>query len=315
MKYCFYFLFGTGLALAQANTQSSAHLLMPDLNGRLVEAGAYIAKDGDRTELSQSINGRAVPLQRSDTHVLSEGPNGRTIETIVRKYDPNGQLASTERTVSEEQKRPNGLVVHATVYRSDVNGRLLESERRTIETQTQGTTTTSDVTISRAGLSGSFQVAEKRNIVTTTGTNAVKVTEVVQRPSQSGQMVETTREVQEQITSGDKVTATTASYEPDYTGKLSLIRQQVATTTKAPDGSAVTERNVYAPSVYGIARNEHDTPKLQQQEVVVRREKNGMVTETTSVSRPTLADPNRLGESKAISELVCTGKCAGPLQP
>ncbi len=314
MKYCFYYLFGAGLAFAQA-TQSSANLRMPDLNGRLVEAGAYVAKDGDRTELSQSINGRTVPLQKSDTRVLSEGPNGRTTETIVRKYDPNGQLASTERTVAEEQKRPNGLVVHATVYRSDVNGRLLESERRTIETQTQGTTTTSDVTISRAGLSGSFQVAEKRNIVTTTGTNAVKVTEVVQRPSQSGQMVETTREVQEQTTAGDKVTATTASYEPDYTGKLNLIRQQVATTAKAADGSTVTERNVYAPSVYGIARNERDTPKLQQQEVVVRREKNGVVTETTSVSRPTLADPNRLGESKAISELVCTGKCAGPLQP
>lgn len=311
MKYCFYSFLCAGLALAQSN----ATLLTPDLNGRLVEAAGYVAKDGDRTELARSINGRAVPLQKSETHVLSEGPNGRTTETVVRKYDANGQLASTERTVTEEQKRPKGSVVQATVYRSDANGRMQEGERRSIETQTEGVTTTSNVTIARAGLSGSFQVAEKRNVVTVADTKTVKETEVVQRPSQSGQFVETTREVREQVTAGNKVTATTASYEPDYTGKMNLIRHQVATTTKASDGSAVTERNIYAPSPYGIAREEHAAPKLQEQEVIVRRESNGVVKETTTVSRPTLSDPNRLGESRSISDLVCTGKCAGPLQP
>jgi hypothetical protein len=302
-----------GLACAQ----STSAVLIPDLNGRTVESAAYVSKDGDRTELNQSINGRVVPLQKSDTRVLSEGPNGKTTETIVRKYDATGQLASTERTVSEEQKTTTGSVIHATIYRSDLNGSLQEAERRTIESQTQGATTTADVTISRAGLSGSFVLAEKRNIVTVTNKDAgtVQETEVVQRPSQSGQLAEATREVREQTKAGDKVTSNTARYEPDYTGKMSLIRQQVETTNKSADGSTVTERAVFAPSAYGIARSGDGPPKLQEQEVIVRQEKNGVVTEKTTVSRPTLQDPNRLGPAAAVSELVCTGKCAGPLQP
>jgi hypothetical protein len=311
VKYCLYSLLLTGLAIAQ----STAVLLTPDLNGRNVEAAIYTAKDGDRTQLIQSINGRLVPLQKSETRVLSEGPNERTTETVMQKYDGTGQLASTERTVVEEQKRANGAVVHATIYRSDLNGHLQESEHRTIESQTQGNTSTSDVTISRVGLGGSFAVAEKRNIVTVTEPNSVKETEVVQRPAQNGQLVEATREIREQTKAGDKLIANTARYEPDYSGKMSLIRQQLATTTKAADGSAVTERNVYAPSAYGIAREEHTTPRLQEQELIVRKEKKGVVTETTTVSRPLLADPNRLGPSTTISDVVCTGKCEGPLQP
>ena len=313
MKYCFYLLLCAGLAAAQ----STSALLTPDLNGRSVESAAYVAKDGDRTELTRSINGRQVPLEKTDTKVLNETPSGKTTETIVRKYDATGQLASTERTVTEEQKSATGSVIHAIIYRSDLNGSLQEAERRTIESQTQGATTTADVTISRAGLSGSFELAEKRNIVTVTNKEAktVQETEVVQRPSQSGQLAEATREVREQTKAADKVTSTSVRYEPDYTGKMKLIRQQVETTSKSADGSIVTERNVFAPAAYGIARSGEDTPKLQEQEVIVRRENNGVVTEKTTVSRPTLQDPNRLGPTSPVSELVCAGKCPGPLQP
>ena len=256
-----------------------------------------------------------MPLEKTDVHVLSEGPSGKTTETIVRKYDATGQLASTERTVSEEQKTPTGSVINATIYRSDLNGTLQEAERRTIESQTQGSTTTADVAISRAGLNGSFQVAEKRNIVTVANKDAgsVQETEVVQRPDQNGQLAEAAREVREQTKAGDKVTSNTAHYELDYTGKMNLIRQQVETTAKSPDGSIVTERNTFAPSIYGVARSGDGGPKLREQEVIVRRENNGVVTEKTTVSRPTLQDPNRLGPASPVSELVCTGKCAGPL--
>jgi hypothetical protein len=305
------------LCAGSALAQSEAVLLTPDLNGRSVESAAYVAKDGDRTELTQSINGRQVPLEKTDVHVLSEGPSGKTTETIVRKYDATGQLASTERTVSVEQKTPTGSVANATIYRSDLNGGLQEAERRTIESQTQGSTTTTDVAISRPALSGSFQVAEKRNIVTVANKDAdsVQATETVQRPDQNGQLSEAAREVREQTKAGDKVTSNTAHYELDYTGKMNLIRQQVDTTSKSPDGSIVTERNTFAPSIYGVARSGDGAPKLQEQEVIVRHENNGVVTEKTTVSRPTLQDPNRLGPPSPVSELVCTGKCAGPLQP
>jgi len=313
VKYCLYSLLCAGSALAQ----SEAVLLTPDLNGRVVESAAYIAKDGDRTELTQSINGRQVPLEKTDVHVLSVGPNGKTTETIVRRYDGTGQLASTERTVSVEQKTPTGTLINATLYRSDLNGTLQEAERRTIESQTQGNTTTSNVAISRAGLGGSFALAEKRNIVTVTNKDAgsVQETEVVQRPDSNGQLAQATREVREQTKSPDKVTSNTVHYELDYTGKMNFILQEVETSSKSPDGSIVTERNTFAPSIYGVARSDDGAPKLREQEVIVRRENKGIITEKTTVSRPTLQDPNRLGPASPASELVCTGKCAGPLQP
>ncbi len=316
MKYCLYSFLCAGLALAQSSGQSTATLLVPDLNGNTVPSAIYTANDGDRKELTQSINGRAVPLEQSDVHVLSDGPNGRTTETITHKYDATGQVISTERTVVEEKKSPTGAVIHATVYRSDLNGQMAESERRTIETQTQGTSSTTDVTISRPGLSGSFAIAEKRNIVKDTqDKTTVHETETVQVPAANGQLMETLRAVRDEKTVDGTTTSTSARYEPDYTGKMSLAGQQVTTATKAADGSLVTQVDLYAPSAYGIARSEGAKPQLKEQDVTVRREKNGVVTETTTASRPTLQDPNRLGPAAPVSELVCKGKCDGPLKP
>jgi hypothetical protein len=314
VKYCFYSLLCAGIALGQSGDKSTTSLLLPDLNGNRVEAAVYTAKDGDRKELTQSINGREVPLERSDTHVLSEGPNGRTTETLTRKYDATGQVISTERTVVEEKKTPGGSEIHSTVYRSDLNGQMAESERRTIETQIQGATSTTNVTIARPGISGSFDVAEKRNLVKNTDGKTVHETEVVQIPAANGQLMEALRQVRDQTTVDGATTSTTVRYEPNFTGNLSLASQQVATTKKAADGSLVTEVNLYAPAAYGIAREENATAKLREQNVTVRREMNGVVTETTMVSRPTLQDPSRLGPPASVSELACKGKCDGPLK-
>jgi hypothetical protein len=303
------------VALAQTGGKSTTDLLIPDLNGNSVVAAVYTAKDGDRKELTQSINGREVPLEQSDIHVLSDGPNGKTTETLTRKYDATGQVISTERTVVEETKSPTGAVIHSTVYRSDLNGQMAESERRTIETQTQGATSTTDITISRPGISGSFDVAEKRNVVTNTDGKTVHETEVVQIPSSNGQLMEAAREVRDQTTVDGMTTSTATRYEPDFSGKMSLASQQVSTARKAADGSLVTQVDLYAQAAYGIARDENATAHLKEQDVVVRREKNGVVTETTTVSRPTLQDSSRLGPSATVSELVCKGKCDGPLKP
>ena len=219
MKYCLYSLLCAGLALAQSGGKSTTALFVPDLNGNRVQASVYTANDGDRQELTQSINGRKVPLQQSETHVISDGPNGRTTETLTRKYDATGQVVSTERTVVEEKKSPNGASIHATVYRSDLNGQMAESERRTIETQTQGPNSTTNVTISRPGISGSFDIAEKRNLVTNTDGKTVHETEVVQIPAANGQLMEALREVRDQSTVDGTTTSTSARYEPDFTGK------------------------------------------------------------------------------------------------
>ncbi len=297
--------------------QSAATLYTTDVNGHRVAEAQFVSRDGDRAELNQSINGRTVPLERTETKVLIDEPNRRVTETIVRKYDATGQLGSTERTVSEEQKRAGGSTIHATVYRSDANGRLQEGERRVIDTQTQGAVTTAAVTIARAGLNGtSFETAEKRKVVTTVEGATTRETEIVERPAQGNlQFIEVARQIKEATKSGDKTISTTAHYESDYTGKLAVIRQETATTTKNSDGTQVTELNLYAASTYGTARDEQGGQKLREQQVIVRKESAGVVTETTTVRRPTLADPNRLGDPTVISNLACTGKCDGPLQP
>jgi hypothetical protein len=315
VKYCFYTLLCAGLALGQSGGKSTTDLIVPDLNGNSIQSAVYTAKDGDRQELTQSINGRKVPLQQSETRVLSDGPNGKTTETLTRKYDATGQIVSTERTVVEEKKLPNGAVIHATTYRSDLNGQMAESERRTIESQTQGPTSTTEVTVSRPGISGSFDVAEKRSVVTNADGKTLHETEVVQIPAANGQLMEAARLVREQSTVNGTTTSTEARYEPDFTGKISLASQQVATIRKESDGSLVTQVDRYATAAYGIARTENATQQLKEQEVIVRREKNGVVTETTSFSRPTMQDPGRLVPSGPVSELVCTGKCDGPLKP
>lgn len=315
MKYCFYLLCCGALAFAQSSTSSST-LYTVDLNGRVVPEAQYVARDGDRTQLDQSINGRQVPLQSTETHVLTDQPNHRVIETIVRKYDANGQLAGTERTVADERKTAGGSTIQATVYRSDVNGRMQESERRVVDTQVSGKTTTADVTISRPGLSGGFATAEKRQVVTTKQDDKTHETETIERPSvNSGTFTEVARVVRDESQTPGKTTSSTALYEPDYQGNLALSRQDVTTTTQTGPGTQVTQLDTYAPSVYGIAREPQGSPKLREQETIVRSETDGVVTETTTVQRPTISDPNRLGEPTPVSTLVCKGACQGPLQP
>ena len=125
--------------------QSSTTTYTTDLNGNRVEGNPSTPPpDGERTELFQSINGRQVPLEQIDgARGLSEDANGKVTERIVQKFDPTGQLASTERVMIEEQKLPGGgSTVQETTYRSDVNGSLQEAERKTTETRVNGSTTT-----------------------------------------------------------------------------------------------------------------------------------------------------------------------------
>jgi hypothetical protein len=309
MKYCLYALVVAAIALAQSNTAT----YITDINGHRVEvASAVSSRDGEHTELSQSVNGRQVPLERTETHILSKGPNQTVTETIVRKFDRTGQLISTERTVQDEQKHGNGSTIQATIYRSDTNGTLHEDERRVIETQTQGPTTTSDVVISRAGATGSFDPVEKRKVVTTGDTTTTHENETVYRPSQSGQFFEAQREVKDIQKAGNKTVENAASYEVDYTGKMQLVRQTVSNTTKTGDASEATEMNIYERNSLGRPRDEQSAQKIDEQRIIERTKgPNGAVIETTTVRRPSLADPSHLGEPRQISEIICTGKC-GP---
>jgi hypothetical protein len=307
MKYCLYALVAAAAGLAQSTTAT----YITDINGHRVEVAPTVSsRDGEHTELSQSVNGRTVPLEQTETHILSKAPNQTVTETIVRKFDQTGQLISTERTVQDEQNRGNASTIRATIYRSDTNGTLHEDERRVIETQVQGPTTTSDVVISRAGAAGTFDPVEKRKVVTTGDTKATHESETVYRPSQSGQFFEAQREAKDIQKAGNKTIENAASYEIDYTGKMQLVRQTVSDTAKASDGSEVTQMNIYERNSLGRPRDEQSAQKIDEQRIIERTKgPNGAVIETTTVRRPTLADPSHLGEPRQISETICTGKC------
>src|SRR5690348_8343713 len=99
---------------------------MRDLNGNRVDGQTFTATSTptstDRTERYQSINGRQVPLEQVIDRVVREDAGGKTTERIVQKFNPNGQLASTERVMIEETKQPGGgSTLRETTYRSDVN--------------------------------------------------------------------------------------------------------------------------------------------------------------------------------------------------
>jgi len=152
-------------------------------------------------------------------------------------------------------------------------------------------------------------------LVTVSDGKTVHETELVQIPAANGQLMQVASEVRDKSTVNGTTTSTAVHYEPDYTGKMSLARQQVSTAKKDADGNLVTQVDLYAPNADGIARTENGTQKLKEQDVIVRRVKNGVVTETTTVSRPTLQDPTRLSPAGPSFEVVCTGRCDGPLRP
>jgi hypothetical protein len=50
--------------------------------------------------------------------------------------------------------------------------------------------------------------------------------------------------------------------------------------------------------------------KLQEQQVIEQKPgANDTVTQTLSIRRPTISDPNTLGPAQQLSQTVCKGAC------
>jgi hypothetical protein len=300
-------LFGAALAFAQSATNT----YMKDLNGNRADGQSFISTDGERTERFQSINGRQVPLEQTVDRVVRQDANGKVTERILRKFAPNGQLASTERVLIEENKLPGGgSSVRETTYRSDVNGGFQEAQRQTIETHVNGSTTTASTVIDRPTLNGSFDTVEKRSEVTVSSAANQRTTESVYRRDGAGGFQEALRYVKTSSTVNDTTTETSANYEPGVTGLLQLASQTDSTTTRRADGTETTQTNLYAHTVTGRLQENNAPMRVKEQQIVERRvNPDGSVVETLSVRRPSISDPNRLGELQKLSETVCKGKC------
>lgn len=299
---------------ALAWPQSERALYTTDINGNRVEASVNDSTplgDGNaKRELSQSINGRTVPLESTEQHVTKSG-NHTTIETITKRFDPTASTFFTERVVTERETQPDGSSTESSrTFRTDVSGNMKEMERRSVNTKVQGSTTTRETTIDRPSLDGSFQVAERRSSESQKSGDRTDTNETVYRRSQNGELYPALREVKTETKSGQTTTEQIADYEPSVTGNLQLARQTVATTTTDKSGNQTSEVNLYSAAADGRVQEQGAPQQIKEQQLITRRVgSDGTVTETLSVRRPTISDPTKLGGVQQISETVCKGKC------
>jgi len=296
-----------GLCLAQSTTTT----YITDVNGNRVPYGTFITSDHTTTEVTQSINGRQVPLQRVEERVVKNDPSGKVTERIVRDYSPNGDLISTQRIVTEETPvAGGGTDAHSVTYRTDANGREQEWERETKQIRPQGNTTTTNTAIERPSLNGGFQTVEKRVTVSTKQDDTITGSESVYRRNDNGDFYEARRHTDEISRSGNETIQRTAEYEPGATTALEVQSQTVARTIRQPDGAERTQTDIYARSVPGITQEQGAAPRIQEQQILTKRKAaDGSVIQTLTARRPTINDPNKLGPPEPISETICRGKC------
>jgi len=303
---------------AFASAQSSSTTYTRDLNGNRVE-GKFIetSAKGDRTERFQSINGRQVPVEQVTERVISDDANGKVTERIVQKFDPTGRPASTERVMIQETKLPGGgSTVRETTYRNDVNGGQREAVRTTIETRVSGSTTTASTVIERPGTSGSFETVEKRSSITEGPADNQHTTASIYSRNVSGGFQETVRTVKTASTANNTTKESSATYEPGLNGQLQLDSQSESTSSRQPDGTELVQTNLFTKTVAGNVQDSSGAMRVKEQQVIQRRTNpDGSLIETLSVRRPSVSDPNRLGELQKVSETVCKGKCQPEAAP
>jgi hypothetical protein len=307
-------------AAAFALAQSTITTYTPDLlNGGFIPLTTTDASDHTQTQVTQSLNGRQVPLEQHEERVLSRGADGSmTTESIVRKYDPTGQLASTERIVTEQHPTAGGgSVVSSTTYRTNINGDSPPVEHRTVDTRVSGSTTSVNTVVERPSLDGSLQTAEKSSEVTESTDTRKTTTESVYRRDSNDGFSEAERKVTTQASSGGQTVVTTTLYQPGGTaGALQFQEQRVATTTSNPDGTQVSRVAVYGPAADGEAQIAGAAPQLKQEQIVSQEKRaDGSIAETFSIRETSVSEPSQLGPPRVITQTVCTGNCGGSVAP
>ncbi|MFN7932949.1 MAG: hypothetical protein U0R19_06450 [Bryobacteraceae bacterium] len=304
--YCVYFAF---LCLPAAAQQTATY--STDLNGRRMADATYSTSTSGgvttRTEMTQSVNGRMVPLESVEERVIREDANGRVVERITRKFDPNGRPGMAEKQQIQERKNADGSVSSTVdTFRSDLNGRFELMERVTTQASKSGNTTNANVQVERPTLNGTMDVVERKTRVATEDKNSAQSDTTTFRKDPSGRFVETFRVVTNAGDQNGQRVENTAQYESTQMGKLELTQQSVARVKKNTDGTETREVDVYRNVPGRVVQSA--TPPLLERQVIEQRKSGDQLVETTVVMRPSINDPNRLGAPMKIGERVCTGK-------
>ena len=287
-----------------------------DLNGRRVEMGSMgvTSSNGSSAvvQTMRNVNGRAVPVESAEEKVVRDGPDGKLMERILKRYDASGRVVETEKQVVEERKSGDGSVQTVTsVYRSDINGRFALEERARTESRESGGSTVAETVVERPTINGTLDLIEKRTSVARGDGRVQNAETTVLRKDASGSLREAERQVVVTKIEDGRVTQQIDEFNATSTGRMELAGQKVTTSVKNADGSETVVTDVFGSTAPGRAIHGYaGGPQLRERLIVERRAgSDGSVIETFSVQRAGLED-GKLGAVRKISERVCNGDCA-----
>ncbi len=261
-------------------------------------------------DYTYDLNGRktVAPNQNPDRveeRVVEDSGGRKVTERTIRRAD--GQ---PEKVRIEERKNADGSVTKETaVYRGDLNGRLNLAEKRFSELRKTATQLEETTVVQRGSLNGGLEVVER---LERTGTIGPKVTqEEVKtfRKDPNGSFREAARQNIERREDNGKVTEQVAEYQAATAdGRLQLSGQKVSNAVKSPDGTVVTQVEVYGMAQPGRASRAGEL-KLREQQLIEQRPADGQtVVESFSVRRPDL-EGKITGDFTKVSERTCQKAC------
>ena len=137
------------------------------------------------------------------------------------------------------------------------------------------------------------------------------------RRDQNGGFYPTVRQTTQHTEQGSESSDSSAEYERDSYGELSLHGQTVTHVVTRPDGLKDTVVDIYSRDVPGTVNGSGASGlKLQERQIIDSAPgPGGAVIQTLSVQRPTVSDPGTLGPARQLSQTVCKGDCKPPKEP
>ncbi len=297
---------------AQQSSVTSASSV--DINGRRVAEGPGVIRTKsnshtETTEVLQSVNGRSVPIERVEEHVIREDASGRVVERIIHRFDQTGNPTAPVKETIEETKRPDGSSTkQVTTYRGDINGGMQLIEKSMTQVRTSGATESTETLIQRPTVNGSLETVEKQSSTKLKQGSGYQEEATTYRRDGNGGFSAAVRKTTEHVEQGPESSDNTAEYERGSTGQLQLHSQTVTRTVTGADGSKDVVVDIFGQNVPGTV--DPGGLRMQEQQLIQKRPgPNDSVTETLSVRRPSVSDPKSLGPVRQISETVCRGKC------
>lgn len=301
--YGLFFLMAALAAFGQSTTSESRRF---DVNGNPISAGSTseskTSSDGltVRTEYGVDANGRKIALSTiEETKVEKSGHT--MVQQVIRRYDQNGNMTSSEKVLSDEQKLAGGVVEkQATVFRTDLNGNEVLEERQVTRTDKK----TSVTEVQKRGLDGALALAERQTSATETNPKGSKTQSSTFRRDNNGNLYEVVREIKETTTQGKQTLENDVKYVVRGDGQFALQQQVVTRSTPQSDGTVAKQVEVYSEQVPGLS-NDSGKPALKEvQTIQSRKASDGSVVETIVSQKAGVNENGRLGDPQVISETV-----------